>query len=173
MATLRERNQSRQAYTLVDVNSIEDDELRKDILLDASEGGGIYGIRVVEESVNGPIRAPIYGYYNDTEHSERWAKAKDLLGLAGDEVDDSEVRAGADVLDPRREAALRTQAEEAAASAAERQRAAEDSEVAAVTGGDTVSNITDATLDPNATNRADDPDAADAGKTATRNKAPK
>lgn len=177
MATLRERNKSRQAYTLVDINSIEDDELRKDILLDASEGGGIYGIRVVEESVNGPIRAPIYGYYNDTEHADRWNKAKEQLGLAGEEVDDNEVRgAGPDVNDPRREAALREQAEESAGVAAQRQRASEDADVAQITGTDTKSNITDETLDPKASNRADDPEVAAAAEDAAqkaRNKAPK
>jgi hypothetical protein len=61
------------------VNSIDDDELRKDIILDASEGGGIYGIRVVEESVNGPIRAPIYGYYNGTEFEDRWNSPRTSL----------------------------------------------------------------------------------------------
>jgi len=178
MATLRKRNQTKQAYTLVDVNSIDDEELRKDILLDASEGGGIYGIRVVEESVNGPIRAPIYGYYNGTESEDRWNDAKDKLGLSGEEVDDSEVRAsGPDVNDPRRETALREQAEEAAATAAQRQRAAEDADVAQVTGTSVKSNITDETLDPNATNRADDSEAAAAAEAAAqkaaRNKAPK
>lgn len=170
MATLRDRSKSKQAYTLVDINSIEDDELRKDIILDASEGGGIYGIRVVEESVNGAIRAPLYGYYNNTEHADRWTKAKEELGLAGEEVDDAEVRGGPDATDERREAALREQAEEAAAVQAQRQRAAEDADVAQVTGGDTKSNTTDPTLAPDATNRADDPKVA-AAKSA--NKAPK
>jgi uncharacterized protein YuzE len=179
MATLRRQNASQQAYTLVDVNSIDDDELRKDILLDASEGGGIYGIRVVEESVNGPIRAPIYGYYKGTEFEDRWNDAKDKLGLGAEEVDDAAVRGGGplDVNDPRTEAALRLQAEEAANVQADRQRAAEDADVAQVTGGDVKSNITDPTLDPNATNRADDP-AADAAATeaaakAAKNKSPK
>jgi hypothetical protein len=177
MVTLRKQNQSRQAYTLVDINSIDDDELRKDIILDASEGGGIYGLRVVEEAVNGPIRAPIYGYYNGTEFEDRWNSAKDKLGLSGEEVDDAEVRGGPDVTDPRREAALREQAEESADVAAQRQRAAEDADVAQVTGGETKSNITDPTLDPAATNRADDPDAAAAAEAAavkaSKNKAPK
>lgn len=177
MATLRERNKSKQAYTLVDINSIEDDELRKDIILDASEGGGIYGIRVVEESVNGPIRAPLYGYYNGTEHEDRWNDAKEKLGLSGEEVDDAEVRAaGPDAIDPRREAALREQAEEAATTAANRQRASEDADVAQITGTSTKSNITDETLAPDATNRADDPEAAAAAEDTAqkaRNKAPK
>lgn len=178
MATLRKQSATRQAYTLVDINSIEDDELRKDIILDASEGGGIYGIRVVEESVNGPIRAPIYGYYHGTEHEDRWNSAKDKLGLSGEEVDDDQVRSGGpDVTDARTEAALREQAEEASATAAERQRAAEDADVAQVTGDDTKSNITDETLDPKATNRADDPEVAaaaeDAAVKASKNKAPK
>jgi uncharacterized protein YuzE len=135
MATLRKSNQSRQAYTLVDINSIDDEELRKDIILDASEGGGIYGIRVVEESVNGAIRAPIYGYYNGTEFEDRWNDAKEKLGLAGEEVDDSEVRStGPDVTDAEREAALREQAEKDSSAAAEAQRVAEEKEVAAVTG---------------------------------------
>lgn len=178
MATLRERNQSRQAYTLVDINSIEDDELRKDIILDASEGGGIYGIRVVEESVNGAVRAPIYGYYNGTEFEDRWNSAKEKLGLDGEEIDDAEVRSGGpDVTDPRREAALREQAEESANTAADRQRASEEKEVSAITGGDTKANITDPTLDPKATNRADDPEVAAAAEKAaakaSTNKAPK
>jgi uncharacterized protein YuzE len=180
MATLRRQNASQQAYTLVDVNSIDDDELRKDILLDASEGGGIYGIRVVEESVNGPIRAPVYGYYNGTEFEDRWNAAKDQLGLGAEEVDDAAVRGGGgalDVTDPRTEAALREQAEESARVQADRQRASEDSEVAQVTGQEVKSNITDPTLSPDATNRADDPAAAaaasDAAAKAAKNKAPK
>jgi len=179
MATLRKQNASRQAYTLVDVHSIEDKELRDDILLDASEGGGIYGLRVVEESVNGPIRAPIYGYYNGTEHADRWADAKKKLGFGAEEIDDNEVRGGGpvDVNDARTEAALRLQAEEAARVQAERQRADEEDEVAQITGGETKSNITDPTLAQDATNRADDPEASDAAEKAAakaaKNKAPR
>jgi hypothetical protein len=133
--TLREQNRSKAAYTLVDLSGL-DDELRKDIILDATEGGGIYGIRVVEESVNGGARAPIYGVYNEGPDADRWADAKEKLGISGEEVDDSEVYSGAglEVTDPRKAAALREGARLKAAEEAENLRTAEDSEVAEITG---------------------------------------
>lgn len=135
--TLRQQHRSKAAYTLVDLSDL-DEELRKDIILDASEGGGIYGVRVVEEAVNGGARAPIYGVYNDGPDAERWAAAKDKLGLSGEQVDDSEIYqgAGVEVTDPRREAALRQAAAEQATGEAERLRSAERTEVAAITGDD-------------------------------------
>jgi hypothetical protein len=187
--TLRERNQSRQAYTLVDLSDLED-ELQKDIILDASEGGGIYGVRVVEESVNGPARAPIYGVYNDGPDADRWVDAKKQLGITGSEVDDSEVRAGAgvEITDPRRAAAIREAAARQVENEADAIRRGEDAEVEAITGaaptapaggttgGDHAQNIVDETLDSEANNEAFDPEAAEAASKAAKkspNKAPK
>jgi hypothetical protein len=135
MATLRERNKSKMAYTLVDLSDLEDD-LRKDIIQDAREGGGTYGIRVVEESVNGGARAPIYGVYNDGPDADRWTDAKKTLGIDSEEADDATVYAGAgvEVTDPRKVAALRGAAAENAARDAESLRTAENADVAAITG---------------------------------------
>jgi hypothetical protein len=135
--TLRQHRGGAPAYTLVDLTEL-DPELRKDIILDASEGGGIYGVRVVEESVNGAARAPIYGVYNDGPDADRWTSAKDKLGISGEQVDDSTVYAGAgvEVTDPRREAALREAAAQAANADADAIRAGERDAVAAITGDD-------------------------------------
>lgn len=135
MTTLRKERQSKAAYTLVDLSDLDED-LRKDIMRDAVEGGGIYGIRVVEESVNGGARAPIYGVYNDGPDADRWNTAKQKLDIEGDEVDDSSVYSGAgvEVTDPRKEAALREGAAIKAEQEARRLRAAEVDEVTAITG---------------------------------------
>lgn len=175
---LRRQVRSTAAYTLVDLSDLHPD-LRKDIIEDAHEGGGTYGIRVVEESVNGPARAPIYGYYNDGPDAERWANAKKEVGIEGAEIPDDEVynasgASGIEVTDPAREAALRQQAEERAAAEAAAARSAEDAEVSAIT-GDTDgedngnadrsvrvplqshhANIVDETLAADATNEAGD-----------------
>ena len=184
--TLRQEHRSKTAYTLVDLSDL-DKELREDIILDASEGGGIYGVRVVEEAVNGGARAPIYGVYSDGPDAERWAEAKDKLGLSGEQVDDSEAyaSAGIEVTDPRREAALRQAASEKALGEAEALRSAERTEVAAITGDDDE----DATarrvptldhpaniVDPGAIDAENEASnvSADAGaKAAAKNKAPK
>lgn len=126
------------AYTLVDLTSL-DRETQREIVEDANLGGGRFGIRVVEESVNGGARAPIYGYYKGGEDEERWNEAKEELGLTASDVDDDEARAasGVEVLsDPRREAALREAAAQRAAGEADRIRAGEASAVASITGDD-------------------------------------
>ncbi len=132
---LRRQNRSRAAYTLVDLSDLHPD-LQKDIIADANEGAGAYGIRVVEESVNGPARAPIYGYYNDGPDAERWAAAKKELDIEGAEVADGDVytSAGIEINDAAREAALREQAAARALAEAEAIRTAEDRDVSAITG---------------------------------------
>lgn len=182
------------AYTLVDLNSIEDDELRNDIIDDAvGGGGGRYGIRVVEEVVNGGARAPIFGYYKDGPDADRWENAKKELGFTSSDVDDGEViPPQIEVTDARREAAIREHAAEVANVEAARERVAEDDEVAAITGSaddrttaaraaqQPRGNIVDTTLASDATNRVDDPDREEGdsgdGKPASKkstNKAPK
>jgi hypothetical protein len=189
MKTLRSLAASAAAYSLVDLSDL-DPELRDDIILDASEGGGLYGIRVVEESVNGAARAPIYGVYKDGPDAERWEKAKKTLGISGETVDDSEVYAGAGVVvDPRREAALREAAAQRAAATADAIRAGEDVELEAIAGAapagsraalDHTANIVDTTLAADATNEAHDPEATAAAEKAsaksaksTTNRSPK
>jgi hypothetical protein len=190
MKTLRSLAASAAAYSLVDLSDL-DPELRDDIILDASEGGGLYGIRVVEESVNGAARAPIYGVYKDGPDAERWANAKKKLGISGEDVDDAEVYATAGVVvDPRREAALREAAAQRAAATADAIRAGEDADVNAITGAapagtpaprwDHTANIVDTTLAADATNEAHDPEAAAAAEKAsaksaksTTNRSPK
>lgn len=110
---------SKAAYKLVDLESL-DRETRDAIIEDAQLGGGTYGIRVVEESVNGPARAPIFGYYMDTADEERWEEAKAELGIDPLTVEASD------------EEALRVAANERAEKEAEKTNAAEDAEVALI-----------------------------------------
>jgi hypothetical protein len=176
--TLRGQSQSRAAYKLVDLSDLHP-ETRKDIIQDAGEGGGVYGIRVVEESINGGARAPIYGYYIDGPDAERWADAKKQLGLDADEVDDSTVYGQSiEVDDPEREALLREQAEEQANAEAAAHDAAEEAEISAITGDgeDEVparvpplshsANRVDETLAADATNEAGDAENQKAPKAA-------
>lgn len=168
---LSQRKSSAAAYSLLDLSDLDDD-LRKDIIEDAHAGGGVYGIRVVEESVNGPARAPIYGVYKDGPDADRWSDAKKELGIDGTEIDDSEVYKGAGATgleaDPRREALLREQAAQTAEAEADRIRSGERAAVEEIAGEgstdlrapasvarlDHSANIVDETLDPNATNEA-------------------
>lgn len=174
------------AYTLVDLSSL-DAETRKDIIQDAHAGGGNYGIRVVEESINGGASAPIYGFYKEGPDAERWADAKKELGISSSDVDDAEAYASAGVgvleADPRREAALREAAAQRSEAEAERIRAGEVDAVRAITGDEdddesVVSrgpqptgatdnhpiNTVDTTLDPNATNEAANAEPAEPAK---------
>lgn len=146
--TLRDKKLlSAAAYTLVDLNDLED-ELRLDIIEDASMGGGRYGIRVVEEAVNGAARAPIYGYYNDGPDAERWAAAKEELGLGSTEIDDAAVVPIGDVVDPQREAALREAAAQAVEAEADRIRAGEEADLAEILGENEASLASDAPAAP-------------------------
>lgn len=186
------RETSKAAYTLVDLSDLHP-ETRKDIIRDAYEGAGLYGVRVVEESVNGGARAPIFGVYNDGEDAERWTAAKKELKLGSSEVDDDTVITGdVDVNDPRREAAIREAAAQAANAEADAIRAGEAEAIASIVGDDAdagderqppnrsaqrtgatdghPTNIVDATLSEDAENRVED---LDTRKTTKKNKAPK
>lgn len=181
------------AYTLVDLSDL-DPKVQKQLLEDANAGGGQYGLRVVEEVINGGARAPIYGYYHSGPDAELWDTAKKDLGITASDVDDGEVLPQQpDATDPQRAALLREQARLSANNEAERLRASAARNVADVTGEDVadvlggdgagvnpthMSNIMDDTLSPDATNRAEEAGsaeeaaAASEGKT-TKNKAPK
>jgi hypothetical protein len=160
------------AYTLLDLSDLDDDD-RKAIIEDANAGGGAYGIRVVEHSVNGGATAPIYGVYKTGPDADRWAETKKKFNLGSTEVDDSTVIAGVgvEVDDPRREAALREAAAQTAEAEADRIRAGEaeavrtitgnedddanrDRTVGRPTGGDHPQNIVDPELAPDAENEA-------------------
>lgn len=194
--TLR-RDASAQAYTLVDLSGLHP-ETRKDIMLDAGAGGGTYGIRVVEEAVNGGSRAPIYGYYKNGPDAERWDGAKKELGIDADEIPDGEVKPiDVEVIDPRREAALREAAAQRAAGEADRIRAGEVEAIRSITGDEDgesptpnmsatrsgatdhhTTNIVDSTLSEDATNDASEAgsseEAEDNRRTSKKtNKAPK
>lgn len=160
------RAASAAAYTLVDMSDLDED-VRKEIVEDAAAGGGNYGIRVVEESINGGARAPIYGYYKDGPDADRWEEAKKQFGLSAAEGDDAEARAAAsgEVTDPRREAALRQAAEERARADADALRSREDAEVERISGQTHSSNIVDDTLAKDAENEVSDADPADAEET--------
>lgn len=187
MATLRDKKaQSQRAYTYVDISDLDDD-LRKDIIEDANAGGGLYGIRVVEESIFGGARAPIYGVYNDGPDADRWADAKKQLDLSSSTIDDGDVApVSIEVTDPRREAAIREAAAQRVEAEAARIRAGEDAEIEAITHGsadaataapalDHTANIVDTTLDANATNEAGSAENQEAATTSKKstNKAPK
>jgi len=118
------RERTKQAYTLVDLSRLHK-ETRKDIIEDAYGGGGIYGIRVVEEHINGPAVAPVYGFYNDGVDAEKWDAAKKQLSINGSAVE---------IIDPQRVEALRGAAVSKAASVASRVRAAEAKAVGDIVG---------------------------------------
>lgn len=118
------------AYTLVDLSELPED-IRAMILEDASAGGKEFGVRVVEETVNGPARAAIYGVYD--HDVEAWNAAKEEFGISGEEIDDSEVTAGT-LDDGSRESALRAAAQEQVNADAERIRVADEAELKKIVG---------------------------------------
>lgn len=192
-----DRNVSSAAYTLVDLSGLHK-ETRDDIVRDALEGGGLYGIRIVEESVNGAARAPIFGFYRNGADEERWLNAKKELGLDSTEIDDGAVApTDIEITDARQEAALREAAAQRANAEADKIRAGEAEAIAAITGDDGdegrepstpnlsanrtgavdghATNVVDTTLAKDATNKA-----SEAGSSAKaepnrgrNNKAPK
>lgn len=196
MARRNRAHLSAAAYTLVDLSGL-DNETRQTITEDAYAGGGQFGVRVVEESVNGGARAPIFGYYKGGEEEERWQEAKDELGISASEVDDSEAYAasGVEVLDGRRAAALREAAAEQAAAEADAIRSGEARAIGEIAGDDAEAqeletrtslsqhhrgNIVDDTLARDATNvegtDGEDVGSIDDGAKTTKkstNKAPK
>jgi len=125
------------AYTLVDLSDLHE-ETRKDIIEDAYAGGGVYGVRVVEESVNGAARAPLFGVYKMGQDASRWEDAKKELGLGSTEVGDDEVTPYVDVevVDPRREAALREAAAQRAYAEGDRIRSGEAEAIRDIVGED-------------------------------------
>lgn len=149
------------AYTLVDLSDVEPD-VRKKLIEDANAGGGTYGLRVVEEVINGSARVPIYGYYRDGPDEELWSSAKKDLGLSADDVDDDDVVPAQLEPDAAKEAALREEAARQATDLAERIRAKDDAAVEEIVGA-----IDETVLNPEA-----DSSAKEAEKLA-KNKAPK
>lgn len=102
------------AYFIVDTSSLPD-EHRAEILEDAFDGGSQFGLKIVEEYINGPARQPVYGvYYGEDE--KKWEEAKADFGFAAEEADDS----------------VRQAAEAKAVADGENARAAEDAAVEAV-----------------------------------------
>lgn len=186
------------AYTLVDLSDL-DEQLRKDLIEDANAGGGQYGIRVVEESVNGGARAPIYGVYDDGPDADRWEQAKKDLGIDGTEIDDADAYVssgvGLEVTDPRREAAIREAAAQRVEAEAGRIRAGEAAAVREITGEEDDGepqepteaevraraepniNTVDTTLAPDAENEASNAEPTELEPTrpsrSTRNRSPR
>jgi hypothetical protein len=114
------------AYEVVDLAVFEPAQ-RAEIVNDALEGGGKFGIIVVEEFVNGPARQPVYGFYYDTPLTppERQAEAKWREALA---------RFGVAAPDPASSAeAVRAAAEAQADQMAAELNAREDEAVKAIT----------------------------------------
>lgn len=163
--TLAEKRaeRGRPAYTLVDLSDLPA-EHRQEILDDAMAGGGTYGIRVVEEVINGPARQPMFGYY---EHdADKWDDAKKELGISASDVADDEVKPGP-LVDENAEANLRQRAEEAANREADRIRQAEDKELQAITGEER------APLLPEQAAKVEHADRKASSTTKTTNKAPR
>lgn len=113
------------AYRFVDLKALEP-LVRAEVTEDAQAGGGNYGLKVVEEAVDGPSRVPIYGvYFGDDE--EKWREAQRRL----------QVRDGSLVdIDEEAEDALRAEASAGADAEAAAIRRKEEAAVTAVTGGD-------------------------------------
>lgn len=104
-----------QAYSIVDISEFHD-EAKQALLEDAEAGGKVYGLTVVEQYVNGPMRSSVYGYYD----AELWEAGKKELGIdQGEEELDEEQ--------------LRKKAEEEAAAAAELAQRREEAALKAVT----------------------------------------
>lgn len=127
-----------QAYVLVDLSDLDEAD-RKVLVEDAQAGGGVFGLQVVEEAVNGAARAPLFGYYKDTPRGDLWEKTKKDFGLEADDVDDLTVvpatgLTGVEINDPRKEAALREAAALAANQEAERIRSGEVDAIRDITG---------------------------------------
>ena len=76
MAILSRAERGKAAYKLVNLY-----DLPVEIQEDAAIGGGEYGVKVVEESVNGPVRGPLYGYYMADEE-----KVLEAIALFGAEA---------------------------------------------------------------------------------------
>jgi hypothetical protein len=195
MPPAKKNERTAAAYTLVDLSDV-DEKVRKDIIEDANAGGANYGVRVVEESVNGGARAPIYGVYDTGPDHDRWVEAKKDLKLSATEVGDDEVYTGAggpEVSDPRREAALREAAAQRAEGEADRIRSGEIDAVQAITGDtdedaaarrgrhapggttghDHTQNIVDDTLSEEATNEASEAQNQKTTKAASKTKTPR
>lgn len=115
---------SKAAYVVVDLTGLEP-EVRQEIMEDAFAGGGEYGIRVVEETVNGSVRVPIFGVYD--YEAQKWEEAKaefNITAADASDEDEARIRAGA-------------QAQTDAAAEAERKR--EEDELRAITKEDAAS----------------------------------
>jgi hypothetical protein len=74
----RDEKRNTAAYRLVDVSSIPSEHY-DEVIEDASTGGGLYGLRIVEVVYNGPAQQPIYGVYKEDE--EKWKEAQSDFGF--------------------------------------------------------------------------------------------
>lgn len=118
----KKRSKSDPAYFVVDISKLEP-ELQAAIIEDAALGGGVYGVRVVEEVHNGPARAVVYGVYYNTQavgdapgitDEDLWNDAKQAHGISDEAEGESA------------EEAARATADRAAAEDAIAAKAAED-----------------------------------------------
>lgn len=112
---------SKAAYTLVDLSDLEP-EVRAEIIEDAYAGGGEFGIKVVEETVSGSVRTPIFGFYDFEAHL--WDEAKEAFGIKSNGASDEE------------EARIRAGAAQATEAEADTVREAEEAEIRRIAGDD-------------------------------------
>jgi hypothetical protein len=122
---MRRNERGKAAYFLVDLAALSDED-RQLVFDDALMGGGDYGVRVVEEVINGPATQPIYGVYYGPDE-EKWAQAQaDFAAAPAGEPVENET-------DEEREERLRAAAERQASVDADAQRAAEEAELQRIT----------------------------------------
>lgn len=75
------------AYVIVNIAAFSE-AAQAELIDDAAAGGKTYGLRVVEEYINGPARQPVYGVYKDDE--ELWNETKAQLGIEEEALDAEE-----------------------------------------------------------------------------------
>lgn len=79
------------AYTKVDLSRFTPEQ-RAILIEDAATGGAEYGIRVVEEVINGGASFPLYGWYHTDEVADKkWTEAREELGISDEEIDEDQL----------------------------------------------------------------------------------
>lgn len=125
MSALRAARSSA-AYSIINLAAFAE-SVHEELVEDAAAGGKIYGVRVVEEYINGPVRQVVYGVYHVDQ--ELWEEAKAQLGIEEEALEAEEPD----------EEALRKEAEAKAADDADRLEKARTAQIEKVVGakGDT------------------------------------
>lgn len=83
------------AYSVVDITKFPAD-VQEALVADAANGATLYGLRVVEEYINGPARSAVYGVYNGGEDEGKWKAALAEIGESADDADEEAIRLAAE-----------------------------------------------------------------------------